>query len=183
MIIVTGKLLDVDANPIYAEVTASSLDGPIMIAGGTLIGPTAYKTKTNPSTGYWSMGLEAGDYSLAFSYNNSLSPTSIQISVPSGSGTNSVDNYVSSSVVFLPSAPSYSVKTGSYAISSGVSSGTISTSFGFTPSCLVLTVTAPSNGLSLVATTMGTPTSSGFSFLLNGITDSVSYVLNWIAAP
>jgi hypothetical protein len=174
---VYGTLLDVDADPLYAEVVAISSSGPTAMAGGILIASFTARVKTNPSTGYWSMTLEPGLYTISFGYNNSSSPSTINISVPS-TGTYSVDQLLTGSVVYINSA------TGAYSIPNSSQGASLTgLALPFTPTKVLMTVQSPANGLVLYATLSGSPTSDGWTFTMNGLTDSGLYVLNWMAAP
>lgn len=77
-----------------------------------------------------------------------------------------------------------SFKAGVTNLGNGVSAGTVTgLALPGTPASFLLTVKQPSNGLVLVASTVsGTETSDGFSYSLNGQTDSASYKLAWTAA-
>lgn len=182
MITVFGTLLSVDGDPLFAEVSATPLSTPVVSPSGVIVASAVSIVKSNPSSGYWSMVLAQGDYTIQFSYNNTLSPTVVRISVPSGSGTTSIDQLISSSVSYTSDVPVRNYVAGTYAIPSGASSGAVSgLTLGFSPRLVVLTVASPSGGLSLVATQIGLATNSGWSFALNGATDSVGYTLNWLA--
>lgn len=69
----------------------------------------------------------------------------------------------------------------SYAIGSGVSSGTVSyASFGSTPASVVLTVRAPAGGLNLFASVVaGSVTATSFDFALSADTDAATYMLDY----
>jgi len=184
MITVTGTLLDTDGNALFSEVLATPLSTPVVSNGGNIVANYSALVKTNPSTGYWSMTLAQGDYTVQFSYNNALSPTVVQISVPAGSGSTSIDQLITSSVTYTSSIPVQNYVAGTYAIPSGASSGSISgLSLGFSPRLVILTVAAPSGGLSLVATVVGPTSNTGWSFAMNAATDMVGYTLNWMAVP
>jgi len=184
MITVFGTLLDTDGNPLFAEVTATPLSTPVVSSSGNIVASVAAIVKTNPSTGYWSMVLAQGDYTIKFAYNNILSPTSVRISVPSGSGSTSVDQLISSSVSYASAVPVQNYVAGTYAIPSGASSGAVSgLTLGFSPRLVILTVSAPSGGLTLGATVVGPASNTGWSFAMNAATDMVGYTLNWMAVP
>ena len=72
--------------------------------------------------------------------------------------------------------------SGTYAIPNGASSGTL-TGLGlpFLPALVVMTVSSPATGLILVADEAGPITQDGWTFNMNGFTDSDQYVLNWTA--
>jgi len=69
----------------------------------------------------------------------------------------------------------------SYALGSGVSSGTVSyASFGSTPASVVLTVRAPAGGLNLFASVVaGSVTATSFDFVLSADTDAATYMLDY----
>lgn len=71
--------------------------------------------------------------------------------------------------------------SGSDALGSGVSSGSIAYNFGSVPVAIVLTVQSPAGGLVLVASLDGAAGPAGFDFNLSGETDSADYVLHWEA--
>lgn len=70
--------------------------------------------------------------------------------------------------------------SGTYAIPSGVDSGTVPLDLSRTPASVTLTVSAPSNTQNLFATLVdGTLSKTGFDFTLSGITDQTGYILNF----
>lgn len=72
--------------------------------------------------------------------------------------------------------------SGTLALASGVSSGSVHYDFGgITPSAVVLTMQAPAGGLVLVASLDGAATTTGFDFNLSGATDATGYSLHWEA--
>ena len=180
--------MDIDGTPLFAMVTATPLSTPIVLTGGTMISQSVYRVKSNAYTGQWAMALQAGDYRLQFDYNNSLSPTTLQISVPDGSGTASVDTLTSSALAFIYRQPPAVIIQGSFVagkfnIPNAVSSGAVTgLALGYTPTSVALTVQSPSSNVLIPALT-STPTSDGFAFALSGTTDSANYKLCYLVAP
>lgn len=91
-------------------------------------------------------------------------------------------NYVLNYMLVL-SAPS--IYSGSLALGNNVSTGSVTgLALAFVPSAVVsLTIQRPAGGLNLTANAIsGTLSAAGFDFELDGLTDSVNYVLNYIIA-
>lgn len=75
-----------------------------------------------------------------------------------------------------------SFRSGTFSIGNATNTGTISgLGLPFVPSRVLAIVRSPSNGLLLSATIIGDPTNDGFTFGVNGLTDSSNYKLDWIA--
>ncbi|MGV1047679.1 MAG: hypothetical protein ACOYD4_04020 [Solirubrobacterales bacterium] len=51
------------------------------------------------------------------------------------------------------------------------------------PAAVVLTVQSPVGGFILFANLVGAPSAAGFTFQLNGVTDSANYVLHYTVIP
>lgn len=78
--------------------------------------------------------------------------------------------------------PSGIRRTGTLALANGVDSGSVTgLALSFTPTVVLAWVTRPAGGLNLTAAPVaGTFTADGFNFELTGLTDSTSYVLNYV---
>ncbi len=81
--------------------------------------------------------------------------------------------------------PNSGFVSGSLALGNGVDSGSISgLMLSFTPSRVLLSVSRPMGGLNIEASVVsGSISNNGFQFELSGLTDSTSYVLNYVLFP
>ena len=76
---------------------------------------------------------------------------------------------------------SLSQGAGAVAIANGVNSGIVAgLALPVAPIAVLLTVQAPSGGLTLAATIVGAPTTNGFSWQLSGLTPNANYLLNYL---
>lgn len=74
--------------------------------------------------------------------------------------------------------------SGTYSLGNGVDSGSVTgLGLAFTPSQVLLTVRIPAGGLVLFAVPVGNPTTDGFSFVMNGLTDNTNYKLDYSLIP
>ena len=159
-----------------------TLDDWSEVAGKTSLipGQTYYVSSGGKlsTTGNQPVGIASSKQTLSVTIQ---SLTTTGSAAASTSGLQSQINQLATDLGTL-AAQMPNLVTGSFSIPNGVNTATI-TGLGltFTPTRAICTVRIPVNGLILAAAVVsGTITTDGFAFLLNGLTDSVNYVLDYI---
>jgi len=103
MITITGKIEDTTGAAVHAQIDFKALSTPQVLATGIVLTNSDPSVKSNPSDGTFTVQLAAGNYAVTITANGFSSQ--FNIAVPTGTATMTLDEVVTSNLVYTYAAP------------------------------------------------------------------------------